>query len=609
MTDRAVVVRFVGEDDVTPVAKSIQGSVNELGTTADKAGSKFDALGKIAEGAFMRLGNIITDVALAGVQKVGQFFSDSITEATEFQNVFAQTQAVIASTGAAAGKTAEEMAGLASDLSAASGMSLFSDDSILGAQNILATFTQIGGPTFDNATQAILDVSQAMGQDLKSSTIQIGKALNDPIAGIGALSRVGVQFTSDQKAMIESMVEGGNVAGAQAVILEELNKQFGGSAAAAVNTYAGQMTVLSEQFNDVKQGVGEALLPILQELGRFAVQYVVPAVQEMATAFTEWVNSVDWVGLMSLFDSLFTTLSDSITSVDWDGIFATISTAIDTIMLTFYALRATFYEVLGAITQQVNIFWGIVGPVWAQLVAVFEQAYKQLEPLGAVFNEAFGDVSKQSEAMAPIGEFLGNIAKAILNVIGVIVQILVPVIQFAFPLFINYIKGIVDNFISLYNTIQYVFSGRLQKDITSWWTSTVNSIVNAITTVITQVRTLGANIVSGIIAGVESMRQRLYDSFSNLVTGAVAWLKKLLGIASPSKLMADAIGKPMAQGIAAGMLSSAGAVQTAAGLTVSGAGAATVNNYYQLTATYNTMQSESSILQDMRALQLASGNY
>ncbi len=50
----------------------------------------------------MRLGNIITDVALAGVQKVGQFFSDSIAEATEFQNVFAQTEAVIASTGAAA---------------------------------------------------------------------------------------------------------------------------------------------------------------------------------------------------------------------------------------------------------------------------------------------------------------------------------------------------------------------------------------------------------------------------------------------------------------------------------------------------------------------------
>jgi len=609
MTDRAVVVRFVGEDDVTPVAKSIQGSVNELGSTADKAGSKFDALGKIAEGAFMRLGNIITDVALAGVQKVGQFFSDSIAEATDFQNVFAQTQAVIASTGAAAGKSAQDFVDLASSLSAASGLSLFSDDQILGAQNLLATFTQIGGPTFDNATQAILDVSQAMGQDLKSSTIQIGKALNDPIAGIGALSRVGVQFTSDQKAMIESMVEGGNVAGAQAVILEELNKQFGGSAAAAVNTYAGQMTVLSEQFNDVKQGVGEALLPILQELGRFAVQYVVPAVQEMATAFTEWVNSVDWGGLMNIFDSLFTTLSDSITSVDWDGIFATISTAIDTVLTTFYTLRDVFYEVLGAITTQIDIFWGIVEPVWNQLAAVFEEAYRQLEPLGAVFNEAFGDVSKQSEAMAPIGEILGNITTAILNVVGVIVQVLVPIIQVAFPIFINYIKDLVDTFMRLYNTINYVFSGKMQQDISKWWEDTVNGISTKISNVIASVKQVGTNIISGLIDGIESMRQKLYDSFSNLVTGAVAWLKKLLGIASPSKLMADAIGKPMAQGIAAGMLSSAGAVQTAAGLTVSGAGAATVNNYYQLTATYNTMQSESSILQDMRALQLASGNY
>ena len=123
-----------------------------------------------------------------------------------------------------------------------------------------------------------------MGTDLQSATIQVGKALNDPIGGISALSRVGIQFTADQKAMIEGMVEAGDVAGAQAIIIEELNSQFGGSAAAAVNTYAGQMKVLEEQFNDVKQGIGETLLPILQELGVFAVTYVVPAVQQMPAA-------------------------------------------------------------------------------------------------------------------------------------------------------------------------------------------------------------------------------------------------------------------------------------------------------------------------------------
>ena len=256
MTDRAVVVRFVGEDDVTPVAEQVSKSLTTVGTGADNAGSKFDALGKIAEGAFMRLGNIITDVALQGISKVGEFLTSSIDEATQFQNVFAQTEAVITSTGMAAGKTAQEMAYLAEDLSAASGMSLFSDDAILGAQNVLATFTNIAGPTFDNATQAILDVSQALGQDLQSSSIQLGKALNDPVNGITALTRVGVSFTEQQKEQVKALQESGDMAGAQALILEEMNRQFGGSAAAAVNTYTGQMTVLSEQFNNVKQSVG-----------------------------------------------------------------------------------------------------------------------------------------------------------------------------------------------------------------------------------------------------------------------------------------------------------------------------------------------------------------
>lgn len=608
MSDRAVVVRFVGEDDVTPVAQQVQQSIANVGTGADKAGSKFDALGKIAEGAFMRLGNIITDVALQGISKVGDFLTSSISEATEFQNVFAQTEAVIASTGMAAGKTAEEMRYLAEDLSAASGMSLFSDDAILGAQNVLATFTNIAGPTFDNATQAILDVSQALGQDLQSSSIQLGKALNDPVNGITALTRVGVSFTEQQKEQVKALQESGDMAGAQALILEEMNRQFGGSAAAAVNTYTGQMTVLSEQFNNVKQSVGEALLPILTQLGNFAVSHLVPAVEQVASAFTAWVESVDWVGLESLLGDVFTTLSDSITSVDWNGIFATISDAIGTVLTTFYSLRDTFYTVLAVITEQVNIFWGIVGPVWDQLVTVLEEAYTQLQPLGDVFNEAFGGISDNAEAMAPIGEFLGNIVKAILNVVGVLVQILVPVIQFVFPLIVDYVKSVIDNFMSLYNTINYVFSGKLQSDISKWWTDTVTNITTAITSVIDKAKQMGRDIMRGVIDGVESMSQKLRDSFSAIVNGAIKWLKDLLGIASPSKVFADAIGAPMAQGIAAGMLANVGAVQSAAGLTV-GAGAATVNNYYQLTASYNQNQSESSIMQDLRALQLASGNY
>jgi hypothetical protein len=194
---------------------------------------------------------------------------------------------------------------------------------------VLATFTSIKGVNFDDATSAILDVSQALGQDLQSSTIQIGKALNDPINGITALSRVGVSFTDQQKEQIKAMQDVGDMAGAQQVILAELNKEFGGSAAAAVNTYAGQMKVLDEQFNDVKQSVGEALLPILTELGNAAVTYLVPAVQTMADSFENWIDSVDWVGLQSLIGGAFQSIGDTISGIDWNGIFASIGDAIN----------------------------------------------------------------------------------------------------------------------------------------------------------------------------------------------------------------------------------------------------------------------------------------
>lgn len=610
MAEETVIIRFQGDaTSVEKAASDAERAVGGLEKTAKSAGGGFDVLGEIATGAMRRIGEAAINAVGGGLQMIGTFFTDSIKEATEFQNVFAQTQAVIESTGMAAGFTAEEMANLASDLSAANGMSLFSDDAILSAQNVLATFKEIKGVKFEEATSAILDMSQAMGMDLQSTTVQVGKALNDPIAGIGALSRVGVQFTEDQKAMIKGMVEAGDVAGAQALILGELNSQFGGSAAAAVNTYAGQMKVLEEQMNDAKQTVGEALLPILQELGRFAVAYIVPAVQDMATAFKAWIDSVDWVGLQSLFESVFGGIGDAVMSVDWDATFTAITDAIDTVITTAKDLKATFDTAMVAVTDQVTIFWDIVGPIWDQLVSVLEDAYNQLAPLGDVAKDAFGDIATEGEKMAPIGEFLGNIAKAVLNVVGVLVQVLVPIIKVVFPLFVDYVKGLVNGFMTLYNTIQYVFSGKLQSDITSWWNDTTTKITTAITSVIDKAKQMGKDIMQGVIDGVNSMSQKLKDAFGAIVGGAVDWLKKLLGIASPSKFFASAIGVPIGQGIAAGVLQASGDVANAMGATVGsavGATQQTVQNFY-LTANYATAQSQSDIMSDVRAMQLLAG--
>jgi phage-related minor tail protein len=121
----------------------------------------------------------------------------AIANATiEAEKAQAQLNAVLKSTGGAAGLSAGELNKMADSLQA---ITTFDDEAITGAQSLLLTFTNVGRDVFPDATKAILDMSVAMGQDLKSSTVQVGKALNDPIAGITALTRVGVTFTQAQK--------------------------------------------------------------------------------------------------------------------------------------------------------------------------------------------------------------------------------------------------------------------------------------------------------------------------------------------------------------------------------------------------------------------------
>jgi hypothetical protein len=131
---------------------------------------------------------------------------------------------------------------------------VFDDEAIGSAQAMLLTFKQIQGVQFDKATEAVLDLSTAMGTDLNSAALQLGKALNDPIGGISALSRAGVQFSNDQKKVIKALVETGDVAGAQQVILRELEGQMGSAAEAARNTFGGALQGLSNAFDNLLEG-------------------------------------------------------------------------------------------------------------------------------------------------------------------------------------------------------------------------------------------------------------------------------------------------------------------------------------------------------------------
>ena len=120
----------------------------------------------------------------------------------EQQKATAKLNQTLRSTGFAAKVSSRELQGIASRLQRLTGIG---DEAILSMQGILLTFTQIKGQIFKDATEAILNVSVAMGQDLQTSAVQVGKALNDPITGVSALQRVGIQFNDEQKKMIKNL--------------------------------------------------------------------------------------------------------------------------------------------------------------------------------------------------------------------------------------------------------------------------------------------------------------------------------------------------------------------------------------------------------------------
>lgn len=83
------------------------------------------------------------------------------------------------------------------------------------------------------------------------------------------------------------------------------------------------------------------------------------------------------------------------------------------------------------------------------------------------------------------------------------------------------------------------------------------ALVHAFGSYVSSVAGIGKAIVDGIRKGITEQWQRLKADVSNLFTGLVDWIKKLLGIHSPSRVFAD-IGQNMAAGIGDGWASTIG---------------------------------------------------
>jgi len=607
MAEETVLIRFKSEDEASKGTKAVNDGLDDVVTKTGKAGSSFSGMGSVMSGVLQGIGQGLIGMAsqLGGkaISAVTDFVSGSIEEASQWNSVFAQTQAVIESTGGAAGITAEEMANLATNLSASAGVSLFSDDAILGAQNVLATFTNIEVLQFAGATEAILDMSQALGVDLDSAAMQVGKALNDPVAGLAALSRSGVQFTAEQEAMIKAMVEAGDVAGAQEVMLKELNTQFGGSAQAAVNTYAGQQVILQEKMAGIQQTLGEALMPLMMQFGTFLSDTLVPIFADVVIGIADFINGMNESGTAA-------------------GIFDTIRNAI--------AAVPGILEVLNGYLAQVLVFLQPLTDAATTFGTIFVNA---MIGAGTAIAEYLGSPTVMA-FLEGLQTLLGALATTVRDVLVLAFQgaaIAWTLLSQAFTIAWPYIQTVLDTFFSLVTITMAAVTGILTAlsqvvtgDFQGAWTTLKETVGTALEDlwaffvtldknltsffdeIIPEALALGTNMVQGIAEGISSGASLIKDAAMTAAKAAYQAIKDFFGIDSPSKLMHDMVGINVSKGIAGGIKDGIPEVIGASEQAALSA-AQTVNNF-TFSASYANTQSESSLINDARAWMMTMGD-
>lgn len=396
---------------------------------------------------------------------------------------------------------------------------------IKATQAKLLTFKELGltanevGGFFDRATQAALDLAAAGFGSAETNAVQLGKALNDPIKGVTALARSGITFTKEQRNMIKALVETSNasaavavglfdtesaytnfikaqdklgksseqieaifrehltpaqfelmqqlastsdMAGAQAIVMEAIETQVGGAAAATAT--ASQKMQLA--FDNVKESVGAALLPVFEEM----ITTLLPIVEEIAPK------------LAAVFQRLSPILLAvaQLVPLVVDGFFAFVDTVeplITAILPVFIELIQSLLPIITQLLQEV--FVPLAPAIIAVVQALVPLLMMILPPLVDLIKTALipvlqfmtavmieivtNGVSFLKDGLTNLGDFFGSFAK----IVGDIWRGISNTIKGIINGILGFIQGMVNGVIDGVNAVIRAINS-IKVDIPSW---------------------------------------------------------------------------------------------------------------------------------------------
>ena len=442
----SVVVRFLA--NTTDLAKGAK----DVEAHGSRMGSAFKSMGKAAA-----LG-----AGAAGIGAVVATLKVGIDEYQEASQVAAQTNAVIKSTGQVAGVSADHVGDLAESLMRKSGID---DEAIASGENLLLQFTKIrneagaGNDVFDRTTKAMTDMAARMGTDPAAAAKVLGKALNDPAKGLTKLAKLGVTFTDAQQKQVKAMTEAGDVAGAQKIILGEVEKRYGGAAEAAGKTLPGMINIAKQSFNNLAGELVAKMIPALLAVVSFIREHwpeislviakvtatvkpllvalaqlfleivhvivsawpsirpvilaILPALQAAVAVITNVVKLVtallrgDWAGAWTAAKAIVLNIVKLITALlrfevtIWKTVLSAAWTAIKA------ATSAAWNAIKAAVASAVSAIGGALGQIPAKISSLVHSVATQAGKLGSAIKDGIVDGAK--DALRAVGDAIGAI--------------------------------------------------------------------------------------------------------------------------------------------------------------------------------------------------------
>lgn len=497
MAEASVVVRVDASQAVKPL--------NDVSKAATTGKQKLDNLGKSAGGAQTKLASLKgaasqLGTVLRGVAGIAilSFFKSAAGAASDFEAETLLLERGLKNVGAGAG----ELDKLQQSADRLGKQTLFNEDEFRQGFGLLTSFGNIGVSTYDSVAMAAANVAQVSGTDVSSAFMQLAKALNDPITNLSALSRSGIQFTEEQKATIKSLVETGQAAKAQSMILKELEKQYGGTAVAAAGGAAGVRDTFGEAMYDLQKAVGgvvnTALPPLLNALTTLINAFTsLPApVQTFIVGLTGLVAAVAVLspvigGLVTAF-KLFAGLKIGATIAGW--------------LPAVVQLGAS----LGGLAKiLIGVFSGPVG--WVALaVAAGVAIYNFRDQIGQAFN-AIGGIIKQAAGLYktvwidPVISLGKKVFDTLKGIFDKVFDVLSEPFQKAWDFVSNNFLNPIGDAVT--QTIQNIQSGwaRLGEILSAPFKAAASVI---------------RSVLNNIIGGVENVINGMVNAINRLVSGA-----------------------------------------------------------------------------------------